>query len=266
MRTPRRPPFNALLLSCFLSLGFATSAQQDEPRAGAATGVNHLRFDKLLRKHVHGDAVDYAGLREDVGELEAYLRELAEATVEGVSRAEKLALYINAYNAFTLRLIARNYPDIESIRDIDKPWKRREWIVAGEKYSLDQIEHGILRRQLKEPRIHFAVNCASVSCPPLRPHAYRPDRIEEQLDQATRDFLRSANVRVETEEGRRGKTQVTLSVSRIFKWFRGDFEPSIPEFVAKYADPRTATTIRANLKRVTVEFQEYDWKLNDYIR
>lgn len=254
-----------LPIACWLVQTPPSRAQQAETHVDG-TGVNHQIFDALLKKHVHGKGVDYAGVRDDMGELQDYLAELGTATVDGASRKEKLALYINAYNAFTLRLVARHYPDIESIRDIPNPWGSEQWVVAGQTLSLDQIEHGILRGELQEPRIHFAVNCASISCPPLQPYAFLPDRIDKQLNAVTREFLRSDAVQLSVRKGLLGRKKYLLTVSRIFKWFGEDFQPSVPEFIARHTDPRTAETIRQNLKRISLKFQDYDWGLNDYMR
>lgn len=229
-------------------------------------GVNHQLFDNLLKKHVHGKGVDYAGLREDSDHLDAYLDQLADAQLENASRPEQLALYINAYNAFTLKLIVDRYPQLDSIRDISNPWGIKQWTVAGKTLSLDHIEHSILRGKLKAPRSHFAITRASVSAPPLQPFAYDPQQLDEQLDSVTRDFINSDNVRFVETENLSNKNAYTLSLNRVFKWFKTDFQPGIPEFIAQYADPQTAETIRQNQKKLSLTFQDYDWKLNDYIK
>lgn len=281
MMIHRTPGFIAAALCCtMILLSFPLTAepvqepapeQENEnetaaPAPAADTGVNHHRLDNLLKKHVHGKGVDYAGLREDADDLDAYLAELAEAKLENASRDEQLALYINAYNAFTLKLIAERYPQLDSIRDISNPWGTKQWNVAGETLSLDHIQHNILRGKLKEPRSHFAITCASISAPPLQPFAYEPEHIDEQLDSVTRTFINSDNVRfVETDEASDSKKH-TLRLSRIFKWFDEDFKPSVPEFIAQHADPQTAEIIRRNRKKLSLTFQDYDWQLNDYIK
>ncbi len=244
----------------------APEQENENETAAADTGAHHQRLDKLLKKHVHGKGVDYTGLREDADDLDAYLAELADAQLEDASRDEQLAIYINAYNAFTLKLIVERYPQINSIRDIANPWGTEQWTVAGETLSLDHIEHIILRGKLKAPRSHFAITCASISAPPLQPFAYEPEHIDEQLDSVTRKFINSDNVQFAENDDASDSKKHTLRLSRIFKWFDEDFKPSLPEFIAQHADPQTAETIRRNQKKLSVTFQDYDWQLNDYIK
>lgn len=267
--------FVGIALACALTLLYFPLAAAPAPKPTldkekeietANAGVNHQLLDKLLKKHVHSKGVDYAGLRKDADKLEAYLAELAAAQLEDASRDEQLAFYINAYNAFTLKLIADRYPQLDSIRDISNPWGTKQWTVAGKNLSLDRIEHAILRGKLKAPRSHFAITRASLSAPPLQPFAYVPENIDEQLDSVTRAFINSDNVRFVENDNASNKNMHTLRLSRIFKWFDKDFKPSVPEFIAQYSDPQTAETIRRNLKNISLTFQNYDWKLNDYIK
>ena len=149
---------------------------------------DHARLDALLRAHVDSTGlVDYAGLSRESAALDAYLASLASAPFEELGRDEKLALLINAYNAFTHRLILDHRP-VSSIKDIPsgKRWDDRRWRLAGEMVSLDQIEHERIRAAFREPRIHFALVCAARSCPPLRAEAYVGDRLEAQLADQTR--------------------------------------------------------------------------------
>ncbi|MFW5893995.1 MAG: DUF547 domain-containing protein [Verrucomicrobiota bacterium] len=243
-----------------------TTPESKNERKNENTSVNHQLLDKLLKKHVHGKGVDYAGLREDIDLLNAYLEELADAQLENASRDEQLALYINAYNAFTLKLVVERYPQLDSIRDISNPWGTEQWNVAGKNLSLDQIEHAILRGKLKAPRSHFAISRASVSAPPLQPFAYDPEHIHEQLDSVTRNFINSDNVRFPENKNSKDNNKYKLKLSRIFKWFDSDFKPSVPEFIAQYVDPQTAEIIRRNRKKLILTFQDYDWGLNDYIK
>lgn len=144
---------------------------------------DHSAFDELLRRHVDSAGwVDYRGLQKDAAQLDRYLKRLAEAPFEQLGRNEKLALLINAYNAFTLRLILDHYP-LESIQDIpaDKRWEDPRWQVGSHTWTLNDIEHEQIRPNFREPRIHFALVCAAVGCPPLRTEAYTGDQIDEQL-------------------------------------------------------------------------------------
>jgi hypothetical protein len=234
--------------------------------AGAVPDRAHGAWTNLLRRYVSEGLVDYAGLKRGRSELDAYLRSLESverAELEAWPRADQLAFWINAYNAYTVKLVLDHYP-LRSIRSIGflpgSAFKRR-FIplerVAGRKLSLDDIEHGILRERFEEPRIHFAIVCASRSCPVLRDEAYRGSGLDAQLDEAARTFLR------DPARNRYDPASRTLSLSRIFEWFRGDFEGAagtLPAFVERYADERTAEALRRG--GVQVEFLEYDWALN----
>lgn len=231
--------------------------------ATAAPRIEHGALDALLRTHVRDGAVDYAALQRDEAKLDAYLATLATVSLAGASRAQKLALYINAYNAFTLKLILRHWGRIKSIREIDEPWKQRAWTLAGETLSLDEIEHTKMRRDIGDPRIHFAIVCASKGCPALWDRAYSAAGIDAELDAAAQRFIRSrAHVRFERREGARP----VLHLSQIFTWFAGDFtkgeSKSVPAFVARYADEETAAAIRAAGDRLERASIDYDWSLN----
>lgn len=234
---------------------------------GWAAVVDHTPFDQLLRDHVENGQVDYKALALELGQLDAYIETLSAADLAPASRADSLAFYINAYNACTIRLILRHHGQIQSIRDIPKPWKTREWRIAGEILSLDEIEHQKLRAQLHEPRIHFAIVCASIGCPDLANQAYTAAGLEAQLDEATRRFLRSPkHLRKGMKKGWLG-TKPVLELSRIFKWFGEDFkragEVSLVDFVSGYADPETRQFIRDHQEKLKIEHLSYDWKLNE---
>ncbi|HWP65130.1 MAG TPA: DUF547 domain-containing protein [Candidatus Limnocylindria bacterium] len=211
--------------------------------------------------------VDYAGLEKDgQAELRAYLdalESICRGHYDTWTREQKLAYWINAYNAYTVRLILDHYP-LKSIREIGLlPGAafRKEFIpskgVRGKTLSLDDIEHEILRKDFSEPRIHFAIVCASKGCPTLRSEAYRAADLERQLDDAARTFVR------DSAKNRFDASKRTLYLSSIFKWFREDFERAakpLPEFVARFADEQTAAGLRAG--SVRIEFLDYDWSLN----
>jgi hypothetical protein len=149
---------------------------------------DHSALDRLLKAHVDPEGwVNYQGLKADADELNAYLRAIANAPFDEMGRKQKLALLINAYNAFTLRLILDYYP-VASIKDIseDKRWNDERWQVGGHRWSLMQIENEEIRPKFIEPRVHFALVCAAIGCPKLRNEAYQPDRLEQQLDDQAR--------------------------------------------------------------------------------
>lgn len=183
----------------------------DEPEA-----FDHSDYGELLHQHVDYDAarVDYAGLKADESKLDAYLDAIAKADLTKLDDDGKLALLINAYNAYTLKLILENYPGVESIKDLDNPWKSERYKVAGHTLSLDDIEHGLIRPLYKDSRIHFAVNCASVGCPPLAAEPYEGATIDKQLDQATKRTLGDERyARVENDK---------LKLTSVMNWYRTD--------------------------------------------
>ena len=213
------------------------------------TVVSHQAWDDLLQKHVSEKGkVDYRGWQKDMNQLNAYLEMLAQHTPnKSWGRNEKVAYWINAYNAFTVKLILDNYP-LRSIRDLDNGavWDR-EWIkLGGQTYSLNQIEHEILRKRYPDPRIHFAVNCAATSCPPLLSRAYTAEKLEMQLEQQTKAFITNETY------NKLGRKEVI--VSKIFDWYREDFG-SLISFLNQYTD----VPINAN---ASVQYREYDWALN----
>jgi len=198
----------------------------------------------------------------------------------GWTREQRMAFWINAYNAFTLRAIIDHYPirgswftlyPRNSIRQIDGVWTELTWQAAGRTVTLDDIEHRILRPTFKDARIHFAVNCASISCPPLAAEPYRPATLDAQLDAAARVFLASPEgVRVDGD---------TLRVSSIFKWygddFTGQYAPVVPGsrdagergilgVIAKYGPSAAAELARSG--RPAIRYLSYDWFLNDIQR
>jgi len=246
------------------------SAEAASPDAGQNARPDaglHATFDALVGEHVVGGLVDYAALAEDRAELKDYLATLADTDPDALGRDARMALWINAYNAFTLELILREYPDIESIKDIPRGrrWKGELWTVGGERYSLDQIEHEILR-PMGDARIHFAVNCASLSCPDLREEAYVGPRLDEQLDDAGRRFLAdtSKGLRYGDEKGFFGTDHV-VRLSKIFDWFEEDFETngSVIDFVLRFAPDDAAAYVRRHRDDLDIEYLDYDWSLND---
>ncbi len=210
--------------------------------------LDHKLFDTFLRKYVSsaGD-VNYKMMKSHQIELESYINLLQNNFLDNNwTRNEKLAYWINAYNAFTLKLILDNYP-IASITDIagGKPWDKK-WIALGGKvYSLNQIENDIIRPQFKEPRIHFAVNCAAQSCPKLGNFAYTASNLNNKLTSQTKAFINSSENEINTEH---------LKISKIFEWYKSDFGELISFF-----NTYSTTKINAN---ASIEYNEYNWSLN----
>ena len=224
----------------------------------------YLQLEALLQRHVQGDQVDYAGLREEVQLLDDCLEALGRVNPSSLTREEQLAFWINAYNACTLKLIVQQSPELVSIVDIPagKRWKWKGWQMGGGTVSLDQMEHDILR-PLGEPRIHFAINCASRSCPRLSPRAYRGGQLEAQLEEATRGYLADSShgLRLETPAGKPPE----LHLSRIFEWFGEDFEKSadsVGTFVRRHAPEQVQAALSAHPGPLRIRYLEYDWSLN----
>ena len=220
-------------------------------------------------------AVRYDGFARDRAQLKAYLDSLSAVTrqeFDGWTRPQQLAFLINAYNAFTVEKILTRWPKLKSIRDfgsfIGNPWKDEFFTLLGRPMTLDGIEHDTIRAPgaYDDPRIHFAVNCASIGCPMLREEAYVAARLDAQLEEQTARFLsdRSRN--------RYDPASAKLLISKIFDWYGKDFSrgwkgtDSVPQFLARYADrladtPRERDRIRA--QEVPVAFLDYDWALNE---
>jgi hypothetical protein len=232
-----------------------------ETYAGARGGevFDHSGYDELVAEHVNADGfVDYAGLAGHAAKLDAYIDSLATVTLDNLGRDEHLALLINAYNAFTLRLILDHLP-VQSIRDIPakERWDGERWVLAGETYSLNQIEHELVRPNFREPRIHFALVCASIGCPPLRSEAYTGDRLEQQLEDQTR-FTHGNERWLRYERG-----NATIELTALYQWYAGDFEQvagSVLEYAARYDDD-LATDLAAG-HSPAIRYLNYDWSLN----
>lgn len=215
----------------------------------AAQQPDHQLFTKVLKKVVdEAGRVDYQQLADQPEPLMEYLNDLiTHPPKENWKKEEVLAYWINTYNAFTLKLIADHYP-LKSIRELEQPWDRDLIPFKGRKISLNHVEHQILRK-MDEPRIHFAINCASVSCPVLAEEAYLPQSMEAQLTQASRNFL--------IDPTRNLISKDSLRLSKIFKWFRKDFtkNSSLTEFISA----QSGTPLPQDTK---IDYLEYNWDLN----
>jgi uncharacterized protein YcfL len=210
---------------------------------------NHDAFDTLLKKYVSTEGnVNYSGIKTNWGSLRAYIASLGQSLPTATwSQEEKLSYWMNAYNAMTIDLILRNYP-LESIKDIKDPWDQRFWKLGDKWYNLNEIEHEILRK-MGDARIHFGINCASFSCPPLLNEAFRPSKVDAQLDMLSRKFI--------NDPTRNTITSDRVEVSKIFTWFSKDFKTdgSLIDFLNRYS----TTSISENAR---VRYRDYDWTLN----
>lgn len=245
---------------------------------------SHSAFTALLKKHVvpidggKASRVRYADLQRDRAALESYLASLSAVgrdQFEAWSKAAQMAFLINAYNGFTLELIVQNYP-VASIRDIggifDNRWKRKFFKLFGEDCYLDKIEHEMLRKPgvYNEPRVHYALNCASIGCPALRDEAYVADRLDQQLEEQAVRFL--------SDRSRNRFAGGKLQVSLLFKWFSEDWQsgytgfdgktPAITsreQYFARYARLLTDSVADQQLlatSKLPITYLDYDWNLN----
>tara|TARA_R110002050_G_scaffold157357_1_gene285919 strand:+ start:11619 stop:12482 length:864 start_codon:yes stop_codon:yes gene_type:complete len=207
-------------------------------------------WNNLLQKYVSENGnINYLGFKNNWANLKIYIESLSKNIPNNNStKEEKLAYWINAYNAFTIDLILRNYP-IKSIKDIKDPWDQRLWKLGDKWYNLEGIEHQILRK-MDEPRIHFAIVCASHSCPKLLNEAYTASNLELQLTNATKDFL--------ADNKRNNITANNLKLSKIFQWFSKDFKQngSLIGFLNNYS------AIKISNKAKT-SFNDHNWSLNE---
>jgi hypothetical protein len=271
-----------------VALAWLAVAAAPEPASGQ--GIDHAAFDSVLQRFVQDGRVDYAALKVGREGLDDYLSQVAAVTAhefESWPVNERVAYLINAYNAYVLQTIVDHYPitgsgffrkltspkrfslPANSIRHIDGAFDAIVHEVAGKEMTLDDIQHGALRTDYAEPRLHFALVSSAVSCPPLREEAFRADRLDEQLDDQARLFLNDPRQnRFEVERGQ-------VHLSQIFEWFGDDFRGFASEsgyqgnekikgvlaFATRYLRERVASFLETGEYRV--RFLSYDWTLND---
>lgn len=237
---------------------------------------SHAAWDGLLKKHVHWlpdnkqSRVDYSAFKADRAALKGVLDAMSavpQATFDQWPREQRMAFLINAYNAFTVELILTRYPDLKSIKDlgsfVQSPWKKKFFTLLGQERTLDWIEHEQLRPFYNDPRVHAAVNCASIGCPALRNEAFSAARLEAQLEDGMLRFM-GDRTRNRVKAGK-------LEVSAIFKWFKEDFEQGhqgftkVEDVFARYATQLTdqpGEQARLRSRALPVDHLDYDWSLN----
>lgn len=236
------------ITNCFGAKGF--SNKDLNPYGTENTIVDHSKWDKLLQKYVadNGD-VNYKDFKTETELLNAYIDYLAtKIPSDDWSKQEKLAYFINVYNANTIKLILDHYP-IKSIKDINNPWTNKSIRIGEEIFSLSEIENKILRK-MNEPRIHFAINCASVSCPKLLNVAFTSENVDKLLDKATRGFISNPEKNKIKEHN--------VQLSKIFQWYKSDFTTNgnLVDYIKQYSD----MNIQQDAK---ITYLEYDWNLNE---
>ena len=244
-------------MCCFVGIGLAQNQELIQNSYSDYQSLEETDLHKLwtetLKTHVTKDGtVNYKALKKDPIKLQNYITKLDEfyryKMIQSLEKEVQLAFWINAYNAFTVDLIIKHYP-VTSIKEIKNPWKQRLWKLGDTVYSLGEIEHDILRK-MEEPRIHFAIVCASYSCPKLLNEAYNADDIEQQLSNASKDFL--------SDQQRNYISKNSLKISKIFDWFSRDFKKdgNLIDFLNLYASIKISP-------KAKISYQDYNWHLND---
>ena len=282
----------------FLVSGCTTSGPQPAPVSTESEALNapkpfdhsHAAFERLLKRFVENGLVDYRGLLAESDAFYAYLQALGDAdraSMHRWSREQQMAYWINAYNAFTIQAVIERYPITErsfvglffprnSILQISGIWTRLAFNAGGQQVTLGHIEHEILRKAFDDPRIHFAIVCASSSCPALRADAYRFDILDRQLHEQTTAFINDPRRGVRWD-----KANKRLYVSKIFKWFKSDFQSSqaigrssymtnqtpnpVVAFIRRYLGSETIKEALATNRNVRLSYLPYDWRLNEQI-
>lgn len=249
---------------------------------------SHKKFDLLLKKYVINGWVDYQGILSEPDIFYEYLNSLAEVKSDSLdkwTREQKLAFWINAYNAFTIQAVIERYPITSrsliglfspknSILQISGVWSRLKFDAGGQRLTLWKIEHGIIRKMFDEARIHFAIVCASRSCPALRPEAYQADILERQLEEQALQFINDPDRGVRWDPAKR-----RLYLSKIFKWFKADFKKKVSPndvpaqsqitenplltFIRPYITSQQVKDALADGRDIRVKYLHYDWHLND---
>lgn len=248
--------FKWMMMICLVTV-YVSGCKNNFSRSTGATPPSHQLWDSLLQAHVSPEGItDYNAFITDSVVLNRYLDQLQSHLPDASSwtKNEILAWWINAYNAYTIQLVIRHYP-VNSIKDIQKgiPFISSVWDLQfipfdNDMISLNTIEHHILRK-MEEPRIHFAINCASKSCPALLQHAYFPETLHRQLDEQARRFINDPSKNIITENA--------ATLSSIFSWFTADFTKngSLKDFINQYADVKIAA-------ETPIRFMDYNWQLN----
>jgi len=241
-----------LPLFILIVLGFKQMVENN------SRAINHKQWTALLKKHVNnkGD-VNYKAFIKDSAALNRYLKLLGDNPPDSsLTKEEKFAYWINAYNAFTVKLITQNYP-LKSIKDLgstatkNSPWDKKFFTIGGREMTLNNIEHDILRKQFNDPRLHFAINCASYSCPKLLNSAFRASSLNKQLNARAINFFNDTTKNIITP------TQPRLS--SILLWYGDDFTKtgvSKIEYINKYSHVKILPTTK-------IEYMKYNWDLNE---
>ena len=243
--------FNSFSLILICGLFFHGSAMAEDD-------IDNSIYALLLKKHVIDNRVNYDGFKKDEKLLDEYLTILSKTDAKSLSGNKRFSFYINTYNAFTIKLVLTKFPGINSIKEIgnffSNPWNKKFILLQGRSVSLDHIEHDILRPEFKDPRVHFAINCASKSCPPLLNQPFENNILDNQLDDQVKKFINDPK-----NTFFKGNT---LFISKIFKWFKKDFSDNPIMFIKQYASRELKEKLVQQKKNITLKYLDYNWSLN----
>ncbi len=247
--------------SPFMQHDHEVAQVEEEPAsapAEAAPAFDHSPWNAIVSTYVtESERFDYAALAgnaEHMALLEAYREALSEARMTGWTDPDKLAFWINAYNANTVAGVLANEP-LDSVLNVEGFFDATEYSVAGRTLTLNDLENEQIRRTFGEPRIHFAVNCASIGCPPIRADVFTGEHLERQLEEQTVAFVRATT--------RYDANTATVTVSQIFEWFADDFASAggVREFIAsRLEDESAASALRSEVNALA--YEPYDWNVN----
>lgn len=247
-------------LGALSAMAESKDKEKKDQEVKSPSGIDHSAWDGLLKKYVDDKGlVNYTAWKnspEDMGALDAYLKQFAAKAEKPAEGDEKAASLVNAYNAIAIKTILNAYP-VESIHEIGKPFEEKNWMIGDEKVSLNDIENGTLRPMLKY-RAHAALVCAARSCPPLQRSAYKADSFEQQDDAAFKAWLAREDLNKFMPEKNEAE------ISSIFTWFKGDFESSlpVPKVLERYGPPEAQKVVKGNDK-FEASYLSYNWGLND---
>ncbi len=248
------------ILSVIVQYNFRIELDARSIDVESDSSFSHDLFNQVLQKHVTEGRVDYAKLKENLGIFDTYLDQLATANPKMLDYNEQLAFWINAYNALVIKGVIDHYPtkSVRKVKLFRGFFSRLKFHVAKNTYTLNQIEHDIIRTEFVDPRVHFALVCASISCPPIEDKVFLPETIEEQLDEVTQKFINNP------EKVKIDKIKRRVYISKIFKWYKEDFTEGydgVPDFLADYLPPDDADFVLED--EIKFYYLNYDWSLND---
>lgn len=248
------------ILSVIFQYHYRVEADSRENTQPSKTPFSHDLFNQVLQEHVEDGRVDYAKLKANPETFEKYLDQLATAKPTEMSNNAQMAFWINAYNALVIKGVIDHYPikSVKKVKLFNGFFSRLKFQAAGETYSLDNIEHDIIRKEFVDPRIHFALICASIGCPLIENTVFVPETIEERLDAVTLKFVTNPEkVRLDRDKRR-------VYLSKIFKWYKKDFTEGyegVADFLSDYLPEADVEFVLA--KDVKFHYLHYDWNLND---